>query len=237
MKKNSARWWVVWAIVLVVYNVIVFAIPFPKNAVFFVSWVFTLIAIAAQIYVIRTAFYHGEGAKSKFYGFPIAKIGTVYLAAQMVLGLVFMALGLAVPVPVPVWISLVLYVVLFGAAAVGLISAEATRDEIVRQDVRLKKDVSCMRTLQSKTASMVQLAQDNSLRTALEKFAEDIRFSDPVSSAALETAEADLSAYIDDLQQAVLDNDREVALSLEKRAEMLLAERNRLCKLEKRATH
>lgn len=235
MKKNSARWWVVWAIVLVVYNVIVFAIPFPKNAVFFVSWVFTLIAIAAQIYVIRTAFYHGEGAKSKFYGFPIAKIGTGYLAAQMVLGLVFMALGLAVPVPVG--ISLVLYVVLFGAAAVGLISAEATRDEIVRQDVRLTKDVSCMRTLQSKAASMVQLAQDDSIRTALEKFAEDIGFSDPVSSAALETAEADLSACIDDLQQAVLDNDRETALLLEKRAETLLSERNRLCKVEKRAVH
>ena len=41
---------------------------------------------------------------------------------------------------------------------------------------------------------MIQLAQDDSIRTALEKFAEDIRFSDPVSSAALEAAEADLSA-------------------------------------------
>lgn len=231
MKKSSARWWVVWAIVLVVYNVIAFAIPFPKNAVFFVSWVFTLIAIATQIYVIRTAFYHGKGAKSKFYGFPIAKIGAVYLAVQVVLGLVFMTLGLAAPVPV--WVPLVLYVVLLGVSALGLISAEVTRDEIGGQDARLKKDVSCMRTLQSKAASMVQLARDDSIRAALEKFAEEIRFSDPVSSAALETAEADLSACVDDLQQAVLDNDREAALSLEKRAEMLLAERNRLCKLNK----
>ena len=67
----------------------------------------------------------------------------------------------------------------------------------------------------------------------LFRSAEDIRFSDPVSSAALEAAEADLSACIDDLQQAVLDNDCEAALSLEKRAEMLLSERNRQCKLEK----
>ena len=235
MKKNSARWWVVWAIVLVVYNVIALAIPFPKNPVFFVSGVFTLIAIAAQIYVIRTSFYHEEGAKSKFYGFPIAKIGTLYLVVQMVLGLVFMALGLVVSVPV--WISLVLYVVLLGAAAVGLISTEATRDEIMWQDRKLKKNVSCMRRLQSKAMAMVPLAKDASVRTALEKFAEDIRFSDPVSSAALEAAEADLSACIDDLQQAVLDNDCNVALSLEKKAEMLLAERNRLCKLEKQATH
>lgn len=231
MKKNTIRWWVIWAVMLVVYNVLVFAVPFPKNAVFFVSWGFTLLALGVQVYVIRIAFYQEDGAKSKFYGFPIAKIGVVYLFAQVALSLVFMALGLAVSVPV--WVPLVLYVVLLGASAVGLVSAEATRDEIARQDMKLKKDVSHMRALQSKMAAMVRLTQDDSVRRALEKFAEDIRFSDPVSNAALEAVEADLSACIDDLQQAVLDDDREAALSLEKKGELLLAERNRLCKLEK----
>lgn len=235
MKKNSARWWVIWAVVLAVYNVIVFAVPFPKNAVFFVSWVFSLIAIAAQVYVIRTAFYKGESTTSKFYGFPIAKLGVLYLIVQLALGLMFMALGFALTIPL--WVPLVLYIVLLGAAAVGLISTEATRDEIARQDTKLKKDVSCMRALQSKAMAMVPLAKDASVRAALEKFAEEIRFSDPVSGAALEAAESDLSTCVDDLQQAVLDNDQEAALSLEKRAEMLLAERNRLCKLEKRAAH
>ena len=235
MKKNSVRWWVVLAVLLVVYNVVAFAVPFPKNAVFFVSWAFTLIAIAAQIYVVRSAFYKGESTTSKFYGFPIAKLGVLYLIVQLALGLVFMTLGFALTVPI--WMPLVLYVVLLGAAAAGLISTEATRDEIARQDTKLKKDVSCMRTLQSKAMAMVPLAKDASVRAALEKFAEEIRFSDPVSGAALEAAEADLSACVDDLQQAVLDNDQEAALTLEKRAEMLLSERNRLCKLEKRAAH
>lgn len=231
MKKSSMRWWVVLAVLLVVYNVIAFAVPFPKNAVFFVSWGFTLLALGVQVYVIRTAFYQESGAKSRFYGFPIAKIGVVYLIVQAALSLVFMALGFAVSLPV--WVPLVLYVVLLGAAAVGLISAETTRDEIAGQDGRLKKDVSRMRALQSKMAAMVRLTQDDAVRRALEKFAEDIRFSDPVSSAALEAVEADLSACIDDLRQAVLDNDQDAALSLEKKGELLLAERNRLCKLEK----
>lgn len=231
MKKSAMRWWAVLAVLLVVYNVIAFAVPFPKNAVFFVSWGFTLLALGVQVYVIRTAFYQEGGAKSRFYGFPIAKIGLVYLIAQVALNLVFMALGFAVSVPV--WVPLVLYVVLLGAAAVGLVSTEATRDEIAGQDARLKKDVSHMRALQSKMAAMVSVAQDDAVRTSLEKFAEAIRFSDPVSSAALKSVEADLSACIDDLQQAVLDNDRDAALSLEKKGELLLAERNRLCKLEK----
>lgn len=83
MKKNSARWWVIWAVVLAVYNVIVFAVPFPKNAVFFVSWVFSLIAIAAQVYVIRTAFYKGESTTSKFYGFPIQPVRCAPVVANL----------------------------------------------------------------------------------------------------------------------------------------------------------
>ena len=87
MKKNAIRWWVVLGVVLVVYNVLAFALPFPKTAVFAVSYLFTMIAILAQIYVIRTAFYRGEGVKSKFYGFPIAKLGVIYLAVQLLAGL------------------------------------------------------------------------------------------------------------------------------------------------------
>ena len=98
MKKNAIRWWIVLGVVLVVYHVLVFALPFPKTSVFVVSYLFSLAAILAQIYVIRTAFYQGEGVKSKFYGFPIAKLGVVYLVLQLILGFVFMALGLISPI-------------------------------------------------------------------------------------------------------------------------------------------
>ena len=33
MNKNAIRWWVVLGVVLVVYNVLAFALPFPKKAV------------------------------------------------------------------------------------------------------------------------------------------------------------------------------------------------------------
>lgn len=229
MKKNIIRWWIVLVIVLLVYNVVVFAVPFVKSGVFFLSWIFTLAAIGAQAYVVRSAFYKGQGVKSKFYGFPIAKIGAAYLAVQVVSGLLFMVLGKHVAL----WIPLVVYVVLLGAAAVGFISADAMRDEIERQDVKLKENVSCIRSLQSKTASMIQLAQDGQVRAELEKLSENLRFSDPVSSDALSDIEADLTACVDELQSAVSDGDCDAALTLLYKATALLAERNRLCKLNK----
>ncbi len=231
MKKNATRWRVILAVLLVVYNVIVFAVPFPKNAVFFVSWLFTLAAIGMQVYVVRTAFYRGEGVKSKFYGWPIARFGVMYLAVQLALGLVFMALGFTLAVPV--WLPLVLYIILLGVLAVGLIASDAMRDEIVRQDTALKRDVTCMRTLQSKAASMIQLAHDEQTRKLLEKFAEELRFSDPVSSASLRDIEADLTACVDELHQALTDGDEASIPLLERKAVSVLMERNRLCKLNK----
>lgn len=229
MKKNTVRWWSVLAIILVVYNVVIFAVPFERSAVFFLSWLFTLAAICSQIYVIRTAFYQGEGAKSRFYGWPVARIGVVYLTAQILLGLIFMVLGSNVRL----WIPLVLYVVLLGASAVGFIAVDATRDEIVRQDTTLKTDVSCMRSLQSKTMAILMQMGDGPVREATEKFAEALRFSDPVSSGALREIESELSCCVDEIQQAIVDNDSACAIALLDRANVLLLERNRLCKLNK----
>lgn len=231
MKKSTTRWWVILGAVLVVYNVIVFAVPFPKNPVFFLSWLFTLAAIGAQGYVVRTAFYRGEGVRSKFYGWPIAKIGLVYLAVQLALGLAFMALGLAVSVPV--WLPLVLYVVLLGVSAAGFVAADAVRDEVVRQDVKLVKDTSFMRSLQARAAALPGLTQDAQLARLLEQFAEAVRYSDPVSGETLRTIEAELSACVEELQRAVTGGDKETALGLERKAHATLAERNRLCKLNK----
>ena len=229
MNKNAIRWWVVLGVVLVVYNVLAFALPFPKTAVFAVSYLFTMIAILAQIYVIRTAFYRGEGVKSKFYGFPIAKLGVIYLAVQLIAGLVFMALGLIVPV----WLSLALYVVLLGVAAAGFVAADAARDEVVRQEVKLEKDVSRMREFQAKGRALVTLNKVPEAARPLEKLAEDLRFSDPVSSEALTEIEDQLAECLAQLQEAVSAQKTEQILSVCQEAEQILAERNQLCKLSK----
>lgn len=231
MKKNVMRWWAVLAVVLVVYNVIIFAVPFAKTAVFFVSWLFTLAAIAAQVYVIRTAFYQGEGVKSKFYGFPIAKIGVLYLAVQLILGLVFMALRSLLPVPL--WIPLVLYILLLGAAVIGLVAADAARDEVVRQEVKLVKDTARMRTMQARIQAIAGENTDPAAADALRSLAEAFRFSDPVSGEALAESEERLSALLAQLRQAVDARETETILRLCRQTEAQLAQRNQLCKLNK----
>ena len=56
--------------------------------------------------------------------------------------------------------------------------------------------------------------------------------SDPVSSDSLKDIERELYFYIEELQKAVVENDAN-AIELCKKTKSVLAERNRLCKLNK----
>ena len=217
------------AIVLVVYNVLAFARPFVHNAVFWLSYIFSMVAIAAQAYVMYAAFMKEKSAKSKFYGFPIAKVGVIYLLIQLALGFVMMAFA----EDIVTWVPVVLYVILLGAAAIGFIAVDAVRDEVERQDLQMKKDVFIMHDLYSRVSSIVDLADAN-VRDDIAKLAEDMRYSDPVSNETLAGIEGALFADVAALRAAVVAGDNEATRRTCRQASATLAERNRLCKLNKK---
>lgn len=228
-KTNEIRWWIGLGAVAVVYNVIAFALPFPKTAVFFLSWIFTMAALAIQIYVIRTAFFKGEGIKSKLYGFPIARVGLVYLAAQVVLGLIFMALGTVVPF----WLPLVLYVLLMGAAFIGLITTEGVREEVERQEKKLVKDVGRMKKFRVLADTLAGEGQIPEAKEPLRELAEAFQYSDPVSNEALKGIEDTIADDLAHLQDAVALLEKEKALELCRKTKRDLEKRNQLCRLHK----
>ena len=226
MKKRLLRGSICLGVVLALYLLVAFLIPFAKTAVFWLSFGFTLAAFGVTAFSLYIAFLKKPDARSRFYGFPIAKIGVIYGGAQLLLGLLFMALGKWVPV----WVAALVYAIALGAAVIGLVSADAVAEEIHTQDEQLKANVAFMRALQSKVN---QMSAQCSL-PEIKQFSEEVRYSDPVSSSALADIERDLSAAVEDLQAAIVDGDNGAALQLVKKADNLLKERNRLCKLNKR---
>lgn len=212
-------------VLLLLYILVAFLIPFVHTAVFWVSFVFTLIAFAVVAASMYIAFVKNPDARSRFYGFPLARIGAIYGLVQLIAGFVFMALAQWAPV----WAAFLVYAIALGAAVIGLVSAEAVVSEIHAQDDKLKKDVSLMRSLQSKVNQMAAQSEN----TDIKALADEFRYSDPVSNAAIADAEADLAAAMDELQSAYVDGDSEAVAKLCRKASALLAERNRLCKLNK----
>lgn len=230
LNEKEKKGVLVLALLFVVYTLIVLAVPFAKGGMFWLTYLFTAAAFGVQVYVFKLSFEKEKGAKSKFYGFPIARIGVLYLAVQLVLGLVFIALAAVAPV----WLALVLYLALLAAAAVGVVATDSIRDEVERQDTQLKADVAAMRALQSQAAALPARCEDATAKAALEKLSEEFRYSDPVSAPALTDLETDMAATMDELATAVTDSDNAAVLTLCKKISATLAERNRLCKLNKK---
>lgn len=229
LEKRQQRELTVLGIIFIVFNILVFVLPFHMTSAFWIAYVFDLIAIFAQFPILCVAFKRGKDVKSRFYGFPIARIGVTYLCVQLAFSFVVMVLWLWIPIKLVV----ILFVLILATAAVGLIATDTTRDEIERQDIQLHEKVSTMKMLKSKAAYIVGQCEDTETKELLQKLSEQLRFSDPVSSKHLTDIEADLTACIDELQNAIIEKDYLNIEALCERAMSILAERNRLCKLNK----
>ena len=228
MKKDTLRLLIIALVVLIAYNFAVFMIPCLKTATFWISWVYSLLSFAVAGYAIYTGLIQNTDTKSRFYGFPIARIGVIYLIAQVTLGGVFMALGHILPW----WLATVLFTIGFALAVIGLISADAVVDQIQELDEKQKRDTSVMRGLQSKVGAMSAQCEGDAA-AAIRAFAEELRYSDPVSSEAIVYIESQLVAAIDALQDTVVEGNTEAIQTQCRKATALLTERNRLCKLNK----
>lgn len=221
MTKNKIRFYIILAVVFIIFTVIAFVAPFPHTTAFWLSYAFGAIAIAVQAYSWPSAFA-GDGAKSKVYGFPIARVTTIYMIVQLILSLFFMVAG----EKVPVWIPVMLYIVLLGLAAIGMIAAETVRDEVERQETVKQVNTGTMKALRAKAAAIAGACTDSEQKKALDKLTEAFRYSDPVSSDATQKLEMKLEVLLDELQETK-------NADLIKKIEATLAERNQLCKMSK----
>ena len=226
MNKKQRQIIVVEAVLMVLFSLVSFAVPFQRTGLFWIAYLFGMLSIFVQGYALKVAFLQGNSVKSKFYGFPIAKTGIIYMIIQLVLSLTFMALAEYIPI----WIGGILFVIIFAVGALGVIGANASRNEIERQDLKLETDTSCMVTLRSLVYPLVSHCEDAGAKKALTDLAEEFRYSDPVSDDSLKTIESELEMSVSELQMIVASNSENQIVHSCIKVSSLLAERNRLCK-------
>ena len=229
MSQDEKRYGLVLAIILVLYNIIIFVAPFTKTSIFWVTYLFTLVSFIVAGVAIYFGFVKKPGAKSKFYGFPVVKIGVIYVLLQVVVGIVLILLNKYVPM----WIAVILYSIALALSLLGFISVDAVVKEIERQDVKIKINVNTMRSLQSKVNQLVNNVEGKENIKLIKKLAEEFKYSDPVSNDSLIEIENDLNESVNDLEKAIISNDYESLNRIIKNTSSILSERNRLCKLNK----
>lgn len=221
----------VYLIVLVVYNVLFFAVPFPKTAACVIVYVFFWIAAVVSYMVVIHAFPAEDTLRSKVYGFPVLRLGYWYLLIQFTLSAIFNLL--AFMISVPAWVAVVLCILLLGAVLIGVIATDSTRDTI--QQIQQEEEIHTrqMTYFRLDLSAYVDRSKSPDVKKSLQKLAEKFRYSDPVSSEELREIEEQLQQEVERLGDLINAQD---ALAMEQieRVDAMLEDRNRRCKAGKR---
>ena len=221
--KQSWKIPAICGILMVVFNVIVFALPIYKTPVVFISDIAVVIAIAAQIPISSIAMKKG---------WPIISVGLRYLAAITACAMIFILIS-GVTLIFPIWLPIIVYVVLYGAAGIGLIAAESTRNYVEEQDIRHEEKVGFMRKLYAETTTLKRNVTDREMASCINKISEAVRFSDRISSADIFDKESELYSVWGEIKEAVKANDTAAVKSKCVEFQQLLEERNSMCRIAK----
>ena len=224
--KNKGMSLAAIVIILAVFNVISFVLPFERNESFWVGYSFVTLAILLTAAVALFALGR-EGIKSKFYGAPIVLVAWTYLVVQVIVGF----LEMIIP-GIPYQYLLVLNVIMLGVCLIGLIGVNMGKEEIERIDAKVNEKVFYIKFLQVDVEGMASRTTDDSLKKALKDLAETIRYSDPMSSPQLAAIENKIEIKVSSLGDCV-NSDNNSANALIDELQQLFAERNRKCKMLK----
>lgn len=215
MKKNSVKGYALIGIIFILISVVSLAIPTSKSAAFWIAYIFTVVALAAQIVLWKRTFGHKE-LKSKFLGFPIVHIGIVYLIVQIAVLFVFVFAE-----KLPAWSALVTCTVIAAMAAIFMITADVGRTEIEKVEQKVQGKVFYIKNLQADIEILASAEKDTRTKEQLEQLAEKIRFSDPMSNEQLAPLEERIAIAVESLKSS--DDKLEIINQLNK----LIDERNK----------
>lgn len=222
----------IYIIVAVVYALLGAVIPvLHESATSWIVYGFTILSILAGMFITLFAFSKEETLISKFYGFPVFRIGEVYTATQIIVSIVICILDYFFDIPY--WIGLGISILLLGATAVGVIAADNSRDYIEEIDAKEKSSTRTMTILQNEIVEIYELCKNEEAKDQLQKLVVKFKYSDPVSTSKSKIVEVDLSEELQKLERLVLGNDAEETLKQVDAVSQLLSSRNRICELSK----
>lgn len=149
-------------IILAVYNIIAFVLPFNRGGMFWTGYIFSMMSILLTAGVGFYAFGR-ESLRSKVYGCTLLSLVGYYLIAQLIIGILEMVLA-----NVPFQYGIVLNAILFSACTIGLAAADISKEEIERIDLKVKEKISHIKSLQTDIEYLASKASDEITKKMLK---------------------------------------------------------------------
>ena len=181
-----------WAIGLALYVFLVFMISKPENrtAAFWIGFSFSIIAILLTLVVV----FGGLKANKLLFDYPKYKLCISYCALQGMFSFVFVIFVITGVT----WV-LVVEVLMLAIFAILFLTLGASNEIILKQEQEVKQKRQVINELKDKVDYLNHKIQDETISKALDKLAEEIRFSDPMSNDVTVSIDQEIESKIDAL--------------------------------------
>ncbi len=232
MKKVFKFYSAVWAILLVLFNVISFVsvgwAGIPKyTSSFWIGYVFITLSFIGQIICAYFAL-KDDDIKKMFYNVSLISISYIGLILSFVFG------GLCMIVSsIPYWVGIILCAIVLAFNIVAVINTSAAVDIVSEIDDKVKTKTFFIKSLTVDVESLIARAKNENIKEACKKAYEVVRYSDPMSNDALASIERDIAIKFSKFSEAVISEDSETVITLADEIIVLLGDRNKKCRLLK----
>ena len=232
MKKRFNLYIIVWAVLLILFNVIASVSVGWKGqekytASFWIGFVFIIVAFIGQLACTYMAF-KADSAKKMFYNLSLIKSSYAGLVASFIFGGLCMLIS-----PLPYWVGVILCAIVLAANILSVVKATGAIAEIERVDEKIKVQTFFIKSLTIDADTLMAQAKSEAVKAECRKVYEAVRYSDPMSHDALASVESQITFQLAALLKAVESDNADLVKETANNVVVLLNDRNNKCKLLK----
>lgn len=213
-------------IVALIYTALVFVIPFNKPPVTWVLFAFSILSLAIGLSTCLFAFSKDYTLRSKFYGFPVFRIGVLYSLTQIIVSVIIFILTTFTDIPL--WVGLALSLILLGISLIGILITDNVRDFVEKAESEESNTSKFLDITICHISEIYDSCKDETTRLSLQSLLNKLKHSDPVSSLKTAEKEAEITAEIIKLDKLV-DIEPNNSIDQINKIANLLSARNRIC--------
>lgn len=233
MKSKFKYYLIIWTLIVIAFNVIVFVVPRTIAGVdrftgsFWVGYVFIMIMLVAQLGIGWLTFKEDNLTKL-FYNISLIRISFIGMIAMGIVGMICMLIPI-----LPVWVGIIICLLVLIFNAIALSSAHAAISTVEEIDKKIKGKTFFIKSLTVDVEMLKEKTSIPEIANELKSLYDAVRYSDPMSDDALASIESQITLLMSELSDAVEKADIDAVKSNVKNITVLLSERNKKCKLLK----
>ena len=234
MKKNFKYFGITWIVAFVLFNAVTFLIPnevfgvtrFDK-AVFWIAYALIVISFVAEL-ITAYKFVKDDSNEKTFLNIPLLQTGYTAIIVSVIVGLAFMIF----PV-LPAWLGAIVCLIIAGYFIIACVKASAVADVVAEIDTKVKTQTAFIRMATVDAENIMARATTQEIKAQTKKVYESLRYSDPMSTPALNDIEQEIDNGLKELKKAVMENDDKKVVEISITLLLNIKERNSKCKMLK----